>query len=168
MIVGKPQQKEHMKKVVALLTSLFVCVGTQAASFINNIGGEPLGQIRLDLKGNQDYGAGLGLTYKFNQFVKGHVRAIGYSENDWRGSVVDEGSALVEATLLKSANGGVTLSAIGGGDYAVMRVDFALSVGGRVKFSLHKNVGLFVEGRYRSWRKEADDIPIVGGLSISF
>lgn len=130
---------------------------------------ETLGAIRNhNITGRESYGVGVGLGYKFNNWVTGRVRALSYSDDDWRGGVVDEGSLLVDATLLRSANGKIQLGAIGGADRDFAADDWGFSVGLRPSINLTKNLSLFGESRIRAWFKQSKDLITTAGLNLSF
>jgi hypothetical protein len=130
---------------------------------------EVLGAYRSVNLGDRDqYGAGLDLGIKFNNFVSGHIRALAYSDNHWRGTVVDEGSALIEAKLLGSANGRLTLSAIGGADRDFAADDWGFSVGPRISIVLTKYLSIVGESRLRAWFDQEKDLITTAGLKFSF
>jgi hypothetical protein len=158
----------HKLLTAFLLGLIAFTIHANAASFADNLSVSPFAAFRADLDGGWDHGAGLDVGYDLNKHVTAHARALAYSNDDWRGSAIDEVSGLVEAKLLKSSNGGVTLSAIGGVDGDIVREDIGLSVGLRGDVKLSKNVSLFAEGRYRAWRENADDVPTAAGIQFKF
>jgi hypothetical protein len=155
-----------MKYPKYLIALLLTCLSINAADYLSNISVSPFAAFRNDLNGNWDHGAGLDVGYQFSKHVGLHGRAIAYSNDDWRGSAIDEVSGLVSARLFKS--GGATLNAIGGVDGDIAREDVGLSAGLNAALALSKNVSVFAEGRYRLWRDGGDDLPALAGLRFSF
>ena len=153
-----------IKTLIALLFTTVASFGAMPTLSI-----ETLGAIKNpNITDKAHYGAGLDVGAKFNKFVTGHVRAISYSDQDWRGSAVDEGSLLVEARLLGSESGKLTLSAIGGADRDFALDDWGFSVGARGAVQLTKNFGLFGESRIRAWFHEEKDLITSAGLAFTF
>lgn len=180
--------KKHLYKQLAML-GVFAVIAVIALVFKNTAHGgevvltkeaaieqsdtskvsaEMLAVIRQDLKGGQDWGAGVDVGYKFNKFVSGHALAVGYANDDWGGSAVDEVAALVEARLFTSDNGGVTLSAIGGGVYSFDITDFALGIGGKAELKLTKRISGVASCLYRVFIDAEDDAQILLGAKYSF
>lgn len=130
---------------------------------------ETLGAIRhVNIHDGADYGVGLDLGFKLNSWVTGHVRVIAYSNDDWRGSSIDEGSLLAEATLFKSASGKVALAGIAGSDRDFVADDWGFSVGLRPAIALTKRVSLVAESRIRAWFKQSKDVITTAGLQFRF
>ena len=132
---------------------------------------ELLGAMRhVNIDGRVQWGAGVDIGYAFNKeaTIIGHVRAISYSDNDWRGGVVDEGSALLEANLFTSANKKVSLAAIGGADRDFEADDWGFSVGLRPSLKLTENLSLVADSRIRAWFKQDKDIVTTLGLCYWF
>lgn len=156
-----------MKKLVLLVALM--------AGMLSNTKGaqglsvETLAVIRsAGITDSTDYGAGVDLGLKLNAYVTGHVRAVAYSNDDWRGSAVDAGSLLVEAKLLTSANKKVTLSAIGGVTRYFGEEDWAFGVGPRVSVSLTKNLSLVGETQIEALFKGDKNLITSAGLQFSF
>lgn len=139
------------------------------ADYIKNLSVETFAAIKhTGITKGEDYGAGVGFEYKFNQYVSGVVRAVSYSNDDWRGSTIDEGSLLVKATLFGSASKGVSLYGIGGVDRAFGVDDWGFGAGVGVGVKLHKNVELFGETRVRAWMDAEKDLITAAGINWSF
>ena len=136
-----------MRKTIALFT-IITCALVYACSVQAQLSVETLGVLRYDTKSyEKTWGAGADLGVKLNDFVTGHVRAVAYETDNWRGGAVDEVSALVEARLLQSANKAVSLSAIGGVDYAIASEAYGLSAGGRLAYSFSERFKAGIEAR---------------------
>ena len=130
---------------------------------------EAIGAIRYnDLKGPGDYGAGADFGYQFNKYVTGHVRLLAYETDNWRGSAIDEGALLVEAKLLRSANGKLSLSAIGGAHRDIARDDWGFGVGLRGVANIYKTLSAFAGGEIRAWFDQPKDGLITAGLQFGF
>jgi hypothetical protein len=157
-----------MKYLATLLTLLSIVTGT-TADYLSNLSVSPFGAMRsVNIGDRNDYGAGLDIGYKVNAYVNLHVRAIAYSNDDWKGGAIDEGSLLASASLLKSSDGGFQLSAIGGADRDFAADDWGFSVGLRPSFRLHKNVSVYGESRIRAWFEQEKDLITTAGLIFSF
>ena len=159
------KQKHKMKKQIIttlILTSAISYVG--AADFINNLSVETLGAIKhTGITKGEDYGVGVGVNYSFNKYVTGTVRALSYSNNDWRDSVVDEGFVGVIARVL--GNKSVSLNVIAGGDYSFTSQNWGLSAGLRPEFKLSENISLFIESRIQFME---DGKNLVSGAGVNF
>ena len=131
---------------------------------------ETVGAVRLNgINKGEQYGAGAVLSYDFNKHVAGFGRVLAYEDNNWGDSTIDEASAGVEARLLKSANGKLSLSAIG----AVHRSfgqseDWGLGLGGKAKAVVFKSLYSFGQAEYRVWEKQDKDILLTFGIGYSF
>ncbi len=156
-----------MQKIISCFITCYVLtLGACLAG--DTISVETIGAVRhVDFK-EAKWGAGADLGYKLNSFVTGHVRAIAYEENDWGGGAIDEGSVYVEAQLLKSANGKLTLGAVGGGSYDFSRGDFGFGVGLRPKAKIYGQLYAFGQSEIRAWFNGPKDILTTFGLGISF
>lgn len=155
---------------IAFVSMAIGCLAQDAPKEPLRLSFETLGVIRYsDIgSGHQDYGVGLDAGYEFNRYVIGHVRAISYQNDDWGGSVVDEGSLLVEARLFSSQNSRVSLSAIGGADRDFDRDKWGLSVGLRPSLWIWKGLSLVTEARIRAWMGQQEDLSVVGALQYKF
>jgi hypothetical protein len=163
-----------MKTILALITLALVTFATQAAPVLElkqepRMSVETLAAIRsVNIGDGEQYGAGLGLGYKFNSYVTGWARALAYETDNWRGSTIDEASLLVEARLFNSGNGSFRLAAIGGADRDFDAQDWGFSVGLRAGLSLTPNLGLVAESRIRAWFDQEKDLISTAGLAFSF
>lgn len=135
-----------------------------------NMSVETLGVIKLPTHGGDaTYGAGVVGAYKFNQYVAAWGRTLAYeSPDNWGGSAIDEASAGVEATLLRSANGGLTLAAIGGVHRSFDEKDWGIGVGGKATIKLWRDLYGFGQAEYRAWDKQESDILLTFGLGLKF
>lgn len=155
-----------MKSIYAIALLLAAALSASAAPQISI---ETLGAVRnANINGAATFGAGVDVGVKFNDWVTGHARALAYETDNWRGSVVDEGSLLVEAQLFSSASKRVTLSAIGGADRDFVADDWGFSVGIRPAIVLTKNFSIVAESRIRAWFKQDKDLITTAGLRFSF
>jgi hypothetical protein len=128
---------------------------------------ETLGVIRhQNITDGEDYGVSVGAGYALNKTVKLGVRLTSYSNDDWRGGVVDEASALVTARLFSL--GSLTLSAVGGADRDFTADEWGFSTGLRVDVPVSKRVSLVAESRIRAWFAGEKDLISGIGLSLSF
>ena len=166
-----------MKKTtiaLAIITALPLMAAEKPVkkeSLLSNLSVEALGVIRYQgtsFDKGEDYGVGVGIGYRFNKYVSGQINAISYSNEDWGGGTVDEGSALIYATLLSSQNGGVSLAAVGGVDRSFQYEDWGFSVGPCVSFAISKNIYLTTEARVRAWDKREMDVLVTAGVGFSF
>lgn len=155
-----------MKKTIAIAITAY-CLTLIACLAQGSI--ETLGFLRYDTSTHsKDWGAGVDLGVKFNQWVKGHLRLVSYETDNWGGGAIDEGSALVEGALFRSANRKLTLSAIGGVDRLFASSDWGLSAGGRVSYALTKRTYLLLESRARIAEHRDAEVVSVGGIGFSF
>lgn len=167
------QSKLHTITIAAIcfLSMAILCQAQESKSQPLGLSVETLGVVRhqnLNFK-KDSYGVGLGLGYAFNDWVRGHVRAVAYdSPDNWRGGVVDEGSALVEARLFHSNNGRISLSAIGGADRDFRAEDWGFSVGARAGVAVYGPLSLGAESRIRAWFKQEKDLVSSVFLQLSF
>ena len=130
---------------------------------------ETLGVIRYDdLSGPGTYGVGVDGGYQFNKYVIGHVRLISYETVTWRGTAIDEGSLLAEAKFLKSANGKLSLSGIGGVHRDFDRDDWGFGIGLRGTANVYKALSAFAGGEIRAWFDQPKDGLITVGLQLAF
>ena len=131
---------------------------------------ETVGAVRLvGIGDSEQYGAGVVASYSFNKYVAAWGRALAYETPDnWGGSAIDEGSAGVEATLLRSANGKVTLSAVGAVNRDFRLDDWGIGVGGKVKAVVYRSLYAFGQSEYRVWDHQQKDILATFGLGLSF
>lgn len=130
---------------------------------------ETLGQLRYSTSTDtHTYGVGVDAGYKLNQWVTGHIRAVSYETDNWRGGAIDEGSLLVEGSLFKSANGKVTASAIGGVYRDFSERSWGLGVGGRLTATLYKKLAAIGEVQVRLHEEAHFELVPVVGLQLSF
>ena len=131
----------------------------------------------INVTHGERYGAGVGVGYKLNDWVTGRVRAISYHDDPgghWRGTAIDEGSLLVEATLFRTKNEALSLSAIGGADYNFELRDAGFSAGLRAAFALSSDISLVAESRLRHWfasescDPQNTDLISTAGIQFSF
>ena len=79
---------KHSKYIVSMLVLGSSLSTGFSADYIKNISVETAAAIKHQgITGGQDYGAVLGLGYKFNKYVDLKARAISYSNDDWRGRI---------------------------------------------------------------------------------
>jgi hypothetical protein len=136
-----------MKKyIVSLLMATATIVS--AGDLLGKLTLAPVGAVQTaNLNGESQWGAGVDLGYKVNNFVGIHVVNLAFEgrnscEQPWGGSVVDETDLLIRADITKWKINTFTPYFIGGGLYDWNRDAFGLSVGlgGQINFT--KNVGL--------------------------
>lgn len=152
-----------------ILTAVTCYILTLLGCLAGNISVETLGAVRhINIHDGVDYGAGVDLGLKLNSFVTGHVRALAYESDNWRGSTIDEGSLLIEARLLTSANKKLSLSAVGGvtRDFGVD--DWGFGVGPRLTVQLTPNIGLVGESQIRAWFDREKDLITTFGIQFTF
>jgi hypothetical protein len=150
-----------MKQIIALITLLAATVAQAQLSV------ETLGVIRhQNITDGEDYGVAVGVGYNLNKTVRLGVRLVSYSNDDWRGGVVDEASALVTARLVSL--GKLNLSAIGGADRDFGADEWGFSTGLRVDVPLSKRMSLVAESRIRAWFAGEKDLISGLGLQIGF
>lgn len=158
-----------MKGLIKLTSTIYMCL-LAVCTANAQLSVETLGVIRhKNITQGPAYGAGVDIGYKFNKYVSGHVRAVAYEENDWGGSVIDEGSLLVRATLLRSENNAFSLYAIGGGDrsFGVIE-DWGFSVGLGARLTLYKQLHIGADSRVRAWIKQEKDLVSSAFIGLSF
>lgn len=141
----------------------------KSSSILSSLSVEAIGAIRYDdLKGPATYGAGADVGYAFNKYVIGHARLLTYETDDWRGSAIDEGSLLAEAKFLRSANGRLSLSGIGGVHRDFDRDDWGFGIGARGTAVIWKNLSAFAQGEIRAWFSKEKDGLVSAGLQLAF
>lgn len=162
------------------LIGFFTIVTTSQAQ----LSGELLGAIRhVGIVDGRDYGVAADIGYALSEPVSLHVRAVSYSNQDWRGSAIDETSVLCQARLLYSQNKKVVLSGIGGVDRVWDYDAWGLSIGPRLSFELLHSLPigktgpltLVLETRYRVFAKGLgqektkwnDDLSSVFGFNLA-
>lgn len=151
-----------MRHIITIMAALFAAVTVQAQLSV-----ETLGVIRHQgITQGEDYGAAVGIGYNLNKTVKLGVRVVSYSNDDWRGGIVDEASALVTAKLVSLGN--LNLSAVGGADRDFSSDEWGFSTGLRVDVPLSKRVSLVAESRIRAWFAGEKDLISGIGLQLSF
>jgi hypothetical protein len=130
---------------------------------------ETVGAVRFNgIDKGKQFGAGAVLSYDFNKYVAAFGRAIAYEDNNWGGSAIDEASAGVEAKLFKSANGKLSLSAIGAVHRDLVSEDWGIGLGGKAKAALYGPLYSFGQAEYRVWDHGEKDILLTFGLGLSF
>ena len=151
-----------MKYIIALLMA--AATSLSAADLLGKITLAPVGAVQTaDLNGESQWGAGIDLGYKVNNFVGIHVVNLAFEgpgqtthsiktkhgfetvmsgEQPWGGSVVDETDLLIRADITKWKINTFTPYFIGGGLYDWNRDAFGLSVGLGGVFNFTKHVGL--------------------------
>ena len=144
------KENHTMKKnnvgVGLFIITLILLAYASAASAATQLSAEALGVLRYDTKSyEKTWGAAVDVGVKFNSWVTGHVRAISYETDDWRGGAIDEGAALIEARLFQSANNALSLSAVGGVTRSFAVEDWGLAGGGRLAYALSPNVSIVLE-----------------------
>lgn len=150
-----------MKTLITLITLALATVAQAQLSV------ETLGAIRHQgITDGEDYGVSAGISYRVNKTVKLGVRVTSYSNDDWRGGVIDEASALVTAKLFSI--GSLSLNAIGGADRDFGSDEWGFSVGLRPEVPLSKRVSLVAESRIRAWFAGEKDLISSIGLQFSF
>lgn len=151
-----------MRHIITIIAALFAAVTVQAQLSV-----ETLGVIRHQgITHGEDYGAAVGVGYNLNKTVKLGVRVVSYSNDDWRGGIVDEASALVTAKLISL--GKLNLSAVGGADRDFAADEWGFSTGLRVDVPISKRVSLVAESRIRAWFAGEKDLISGIGLQLSF
>lgn len=128
---------------------------------------ETLGTLRYNTSTERkDWGAGADLGLRLNRYVLGHVRAIAYSTDSWRGGAIDEGSLLIEGELLRSSNRKMVLSVIGGADRQFTDDVWGLSAGPRLRVFFSSRFSVLGELRARIF--ERSDLELVPTLGLSW
>lgn len=153
-------------KIVSCLALLFFLTpGANAQLSV-----ETVGAVRLvGIGDSEQYGAGVVASYGFNKYVAAWGRALAYETPDnWGGSAIDEASAGVEATLLRSANGKITLSAVGAVNRDFRLDDWGIGLGGKVKAIVYKSLYAFGQSEYRVWDHQSKDILVTAGIGLTF
>lgn len=157
-----------MKKLVAVgLFAVVTAAGVQGADYLSNLSIDTQGAVRhVSIDGPVQYGAGLNLNYTLNKYVTGYARALSYS--DFKHSAIDEGGLGIWATVLQSANKGLSLNVIGGvnRDFESEDWGFGLGLGPSVKLTKHLSV--FAAAEVRTWIKQDKDILTTFGFNYKF
>lgn len=157
-----------MKKLV-LASVLAICSASSvfAADYLSNLSIDTQGAVRhVSIDGPIQYGAGLNVNYSFNKYVTGYVRALSYS--DWKHSAVDEGGLGIWATVLESANKGLSLNVVGGLNRDFESEDWGFGLGLGPELKLSKHVSVFAAAEVRTWIKQDKDILTTFGFNFHF
>lgn len=158
-----------MKHIILLVTALALSGAAKGASYLDNISVSPYAAVvHHNISDGESYGAGVALGLGINKFVSLELGATSFSDNDWRGSAVDEASLLVKARLVHNANETLSLYGLAGGDRQFEADDWAFGAGLGVELRLAKNVSLFGDSRIRSWFNGRDDLITRAGVNFSF
>jgi len=130
-----------MKYIIAVLMAAASTV--TAADILGKVTLAPVAAIQtLDLTGASQFGAGVDLGYKVNNFVGIHVVNLAFENDDWGGSAVDETDLLIRADITKFKINTFTPYFIGGGLYDWNTDSFGMSVGLGGQLNITKNVGI--------------------------
>jgi len=135
-----------MKYIITLLMAT-ASIAT-AADLLGKITLAPVGAIKTEnFNGESQWGAGIDLGYKVNNFVGIHVVNLAFEgngrcEQPWGGSTIDETDLQIRADITKWKINTFTPYFIGGGLYDWNTDSFGLSVGLGGQLNFTKNVGL--------------------------
>lgn len=161
--------QRHKIPTFAVFAFIFACLAVVCRAGDLQLSVETLGAVKhADFAGKPLYGAGADVALKFNKFVTAHVRALAYETDNWGGGAIDEGSLLVEARLLSSANGKISLSAIGGGHHDFGRGDWGFGIGAKVAANIYGPLSIFAQDEVRAWFNGPKDNLATAGLEFSF
>lgn len=153
--------KTTITAINCYLVTLICCLAAPALSV------ETIGAVRfVGIDKGEQYGAGLGVSLALNKHVALTGRALSYSDNDWRGSVVDEAGAGVEATLLRL--GGLRLAAVAGVNYSFDSDDIGVGAGGKASLDIYGPLYTFGGAEWRFWDKQESDLHVTAGIGLRF
>lgn len=171
-----------MKTILILLTAIVTTLPAIAAEpavkkpdWWTYVSVTPFGALtRPNLTDRPVYGAGIDIGYNINPTVSIHVSNLGFENQDWRGSAIDETSILFRADLVKYSDERVVGYLIGGADKGwgksgrVSNEDWAFGVGVGLERRFSKNVAIGFDSRIRAWFKQDKDWITRGFVSFKF
>jgi len=158
-----------MKMLIALL-------GVLVAGVVNaQLSVETVGAVKLVGFGERELGAGVGVSWKFNDRFAVDGRALTYRDagcnGAWRSSVVDEAGALLRVTLY--SNKRFSLATVTGAYRDFNSDKWGFGAGPRVDFVIAKNLSFKLQSEVQTWFKDennnrAKSLLTTGGLVYSF
>ena len=182
-----------MKHIIAfLMATAFVLAATAAEvqpSLLERLSLSPVGAYRQAgfTGGPSEYGAGVDVGLKINEYVGIHCRNLTFQSNDhatgikgkdglagvryeddWGGSAIDETSVYAKADFKPFSSDQFYLFGTGGGSRHWSSDDWSFGVGAGVEYRFTRNISASIAREVRAYFKGTKDWLSTASVNLSF